>query len=166
MVSRLTLRLVILATLVDSILAGTNVNRALVEMPAWQKTGARGWAAFSRHADLGQTGMLLYPLSAFASAILSLAAAVRFHLHGGEPSAAALPLHAAVLATIAGLVTTIKAAPIMLGVRNLGDDTPALQQALDGFQFWGNIRGVLQVLAFVTNLWSLLAVLDARRNVR
>ncbi len=100
--SRLTLRLIVLATLVDSILARTNVNRALVEMPAWQKTGPVGWAAFSRHADLGPTGMLLYPLSAFAGALLSLAAVVRFHLHGGEPRAAALPLQVAALSTSPG----------------------------------------------------------------
>ncbi len=166
MMSRLTLRLIVLATFVDSILAGTNVNRALVEMPAWQKTGPRGWAAFSRHADLGPTGMFLYPFAAFAGAILSLAAAVRFHLDGGEPRAAALPLQAAVLSTIAGLLTTIKAAPFMLGIRNLDDDATALQQALDGFQFWGNVRGVFQVLAFVANLWSLLAILEPRRTVR
>ncbi len=166
MVSRLTLRLIVLATLVDSILAGTNVNRALVEMPAWQKTGPPSWAAFSRHADLGQTGMLLYPLSAFAGALLSLAAAVRFHLDGGEPRAAALPLQAAALSTIAGLLTTVKAAPIMLSIRNLDDDATALQQALDGFQFWGNIRGVFQVLAFIANLWSLLAILEPHRNLR
>ncbi len=166
MVSRLTLRLVILATSVDSVLAGTNVNRTLVEMPAWQKTGPQGWAAFSRHADLGPTGMLLYPLSAFAGALVSLAAAVRFHLDGGEPRAAALPLQAAVLATIAGLLATVKAAPIMRGVRDLDDDTPALQQALDRFQFWGNLRGMFQVLAFVANLWSLLAISEPRRNLR
>ncbi len=48
----------------------------------------------------------------------------------------------------------------MLGIRNLGEDTLALQQALNGFQFWGNIRGVFQVLAFIANLWSLLAILE------
>ena len=58
--------LVIAATLVGSILAGTNVNRAVVEMPAWQQTGPLGWAAFSRHADLGRRAAILYPGSAFA----------------------------------------------------------------------------------------------------
>jgi hypothetical protein len=44
----------------------------------------------------------------------------------------------------------------MLRVRTLGDDAAGLHQAMDGFQYWGNIRGLLQVLAFVANLWSLV----------
>jgi len=34
---------------------------------------------------------------------------------------------------------------------------------LDGFQFWGNVRGVFQVLAFVANLWSLVVLSRADR---
>ena len=64
--------------------------------------------------------------------------------------------------TIGGLLATTKAAPIMLSVAHLDDNGPALQQALDGFQFWGNIRGVFQMLAFVTSLWSTVAILSAR----
>ncbi len=166
MVSRLTLRLVILATLVDSILAGGNVNRALIDMPAWQQTGPLGWAAFSRHADLGPTAMILYPLEAFVGAFLSLAAAISFRRDGSTPHAATAPIYAAPLLTLGGLLITTQAAPIMLSVRNLGDDATALQQALNGFQFWGNIRGVFQVLAFVANLWSLVAILEPRQKVR
>jgi hypothetical protein len=36
-----------------------------------------------------------------------------------------------------------------------------LQRALDGFVFWGNIRGALQVSAFFflfANLWALAAI--------
>ena len=46
MATAATRRLVVAATLVDSILAGTNVNRSVVEMPAWQRTGPLAWAAF------------------------------------------------------------------------------------------------------------------------
>ncbi len=166
MVSRGTVRLAILATLGDSILAGMNVNRALVEMPAWQRTGPLAWAAFSRHADLARTGALLYPLNAFAGAILSLAAVVSFRRDGSRPRAAAIPLYSALILSIAGLLTTLKAAPNMLRVRHLDNDATALQQALNGFQFWGNIRGLFQLLAFVTNVWSLVALLDPQGEVR
>jgi hypothetical protein len=71
-----------------------------------------------------------------------------------------VPLYAAALLGVAGLLLTLKAAPTMLRVRHL-DDAPALQHALDAFQFWGNLRGLCQVLAFVGNLWSLVA-LDRR----
>ncbi len=162
MVSRGTWRLAILATLVNSILAGMNVNRALVEMPAWQQTGPLGWAEFSRHADLARNGAILYPLCAFAGTILSIAAFTRFYPDGNKPEAAAIPIYTASLLSIAGLLTTLKAAPNMLRVRHLCD-APALQQAMDGFQFWGNIRGLFQFLAFVANLWSLVTLLDPQR---
>ncbi|HEV8636331.1 MAG TPA: multicopper oxidase domain-containing protein [Chloroflexota bacterium] len=48
----------------------------------------------------------------------------------------------------------------LAGLYLLGDDAVALQRAMDGFQFWGNIRGLFQVLAFVGNVWSLVAVLE------
>jgi hypothetical protein len=156
--SQLTWRLAIAATLVNSLHAGGNVNRALVEMRAWQQTGPLGWAAFSRHADLGPTAMVLYPLAALAGAILSIAAVLSFRHGRGVPRSAAVPLYSAALLAIGGLLATTQAAPIMLSVRHLGDDAPALQHALDGFQFWGNIRGVFQVLAFVANLWSVVAL--------
>lgn len=42
----------------------------------------------------------------------------------------------------------------MLGIARLGDPA-ALQQAFDGFRFWGDIRGVCQVLAFFATVWAL-----------
>ena len=165
-VSRLTQQLVILATFVDSFLAGMNVNRALVEMPAWQQVGPRSWAAFSRRADLGLGGLILYPSQAFLGAFLSLAALISFFRDGGEPRRARAPLYLAAVSTIAGLLATTRAAPVMLGVRDKEDESIELQQALDRFQSWGNLRGVFQVLAFAANLWSLVAIMDSRRKVR
>ena len=47
----------------------------------------------------------------------------------------------------------------MLGLRRLGDDDPAaLQRAFDGFERWGNVRAVFQVLAFLANVWALAAL--------
>jgi len=168
MTSQLTRRLAIGATLVDSLLGGANINRGLIEMPAWQKTGPLGWARFSRHADLAMPTMVLYPLWAFSGLFLSVGALLSFRNDRSAPRSAAAPLYLAALMTAAGLLATIKAAPNMLRVRHLGDDEAALQQSLDGFQFWGNIRGLFQVLAFVANLWALVALLSpaARRDAR
>ncbi len=157
----LTRNLVIAATLVGSILAGLNVNRALVEMPAWQQVGPLAWAQFSAHADLSLTGTLLYSVSAIAGALLSIAATITYHRDRNRTtlSSAIIPLYAAALLAIGGLLLTIPAAPIMQSVPGLGSDTVALQHALDGFEFWGGIRAVFQVGAFVANLWSLVALL-------
>jgi hypothetical protein len=61
----ITARLIVAAALVNGVLASGNINRALVDMPAWRQTGVLAWAAFSRHADLGRNAMILYPLEAF-----------------------------------------------------------------------------------------------------
>jgi hypothetical protein len=53
MVSATTRILLIFATLVSGLLAGGNVDRAFVAMPALRQVGAIAWAEFSRHADLG-----------------------------------------------------------------------------------------------------------------
>jgi hypothetical protein len=156
---QLTRNLVIAATLVNSILAGVGVNRVLVEMPAWQQIGPWAWAEFSAHADLSLTGTLLYALCAFAGALLSIGAVISFHRNRTIPGSAIIPLYAAALLTIAGLLVTIVAAPIMQSVPGLGNNTDALQQALNGFEFWGGIRAIFQVGAFAANLWSLVALL-------
>ncbi|MBI5030849.1 MAG: hypothetical protein HZB51_10005 [Chloroflexi bacterium] len=164
--SRLTKRLIFLAAFVNSLLAGTNVNRALIDMPAWQQVGARAWASFSRQADLGLGGLVLYPAQAFLGAILSILALINFQRDGGEPRQARIPLYMAVFSTIAGLLATSRAAPIMLGVRDMGEESIDLQHALNRFQMWSNIRGAFQMLAFVANLWSLFIVSGSRRKVK
>ena len=155
--SAMTRRLIVAATLANSFHAGSNVNRALVEMPAWRKIGVQHWAAFSRHADLGPVARVLYPLAAFAGAGLSLGTALSVRRDRSEARSAVAPCYAAAALSIGGLLATTQAAPRMLSVGRVGDDTAALQRAFDGFERWGGIRGVLQVLAFVANVCALVA---------
>src|SRR5260221_616987 len=136
MPSALTETLLIGATLLHGFLAGGNVERALVHMPAWRKLGPRAWAAFSRQADLGR-GLFLYPFEAIAGAALAVAAAIAFQLDPGAARAAALPLYLGAALALAGLLATTQAAPKMLSLRRVpDDDVPALQRAFDGFERW------------------------------
>jgi hypothetical protein len=157
MTVRITREFIVAAALINGILASSNINRALIDMPAWHHVGAEDWAAFSRQADLSGRGMTLYPFEAFCGAILSMAAALSFRWTRTIPRSAALPIYGAVACTAAGLLATTQAAPIMLSVRNLHDPI-ALQQALEGFTLWGGIRGAFQVLAYLGNVWALVAV--------
>ena len=127
-------------------------------MPAWRKVGARGWAAYSRHADL-ENGLFLYPTLAIGGAIFTIAAAILFHFDITAPASAALPIYLSVALVLGGLLATIKAAPIMMSLRRIDDNASALQKAFDGFRRWGNVRGICQILAFLANVWALLAVL-------
>ena len=132
-------------------------------MPAWQQVGAISWAEFSRHADLGN-GLVLYPIEAIGGAALTLAAAIMFRFDRTTPQAAAVPMYVAVLFAIGGLVLTIKAAPIMLGIKGLSEPA-ALQHAFEGFWYWGNLRAVCQVLAFLAQLAALAMLLRGHAQV-
>jgi len=151
------------ATLANGLLAGGDVDRWLVGMPAWQSVGLLAWANYSRSADLGN-GFVLYPILAIGGTLLSLAAAVIFMRQGQHERVVAIPVYVAAALAVAGLLVTFKAAPFMLSLRHIGnEDVGLLQDAFDGFRLWGGVRTVLQTLAFVANLWS-LAVIEKHRS--
>jgi hypothetical protein len=160
MPSRATRFVLLLAILFSGALAGGNIDRAFVAMPAWQQIGAMAWADFSRHADL-DNGLILYPAEAIGAALLSLIAAIRFHFDKTVPRQVVLPAYVAVLLAAGGLVLTLKAAPIMLGIRD-SRDPALLRTAFEGFWYWGNIRAACQISAFLALLATLPIVWRAR----
>src|SRR5438105_5051199 len=91
------------ATLLSGLLAGADLDRALVAMPAWQTAGPEAWAVFSRNADLGN-GLVLYPLEAIGGALLILVAIVAFYLGAREERGIILFLFAALALSIVGLL--------------------------------------------------------------
>jgi len=145
--------LLAIALLFSGLLAGENVDRAIMAMPAWRSVGAAGWADFSRHADLGP-GLFLYPVEAFGAALFALAAAIGFHREEYAPASVKALLAASVALAAVGLLLTIEAAPIMLGIRDVTDPA-ALARAFEGFWFWGNLRAICQVLAFIAQIAAL-----------
>jgi hypothetical protein len=132
-------------------------------MPAWEEVGALAWATYSREADLGN-GLILYSLEGIGGAILTIAAAVAFYFDRAAPRSAAVPIYAAVVLVVGGLLATTQAAPIMLSLREIGDDPAALQRAFEGFNWWGKVRAVFQVLAFGANLWALASFSGSRTS--
>jgi hypothetical protein len=145
------------AVVLGGLLAGVDVVRLLVEMPAWHRVGVTAWADFSRHADLGK-GFFLFPTLGIGSALLSLAAALTHRSSGRATPATGLLLYAGAALAIAGMITTAFAAPHMLSLRQAGNDVAAIQRAFDGFERWGGIRSVFQTLAFLANVGALVAV--------
>jgi hypothetical protein len=86
------------------------------------------WAEFSRHADLS-TGPIVYPLEAFGGVVLMLSAAI--HLDRRAQRAAAVPLYAAALLVAGGLLFTLKAASILLSLRDREGNRFALQAVFE-----------------------------------
>jgi hypothetical protein len=136
------------AALVSGILAGGVVDRVVVGGPAWHQLGAEAWAAYSRHADLGN-GLVAYPVEAIGGALLIICAAVSNYFDRDARSMTTLALYCAVVFSLVGLVLTAKAAPIMLGLAS--PQAPFVtQQAFDEFFLWGlYIRGTTIVLTFI-----------------
>jgi hypothetical protein len=142
------------ATLLSGILAGGVVDRVMVGGPAWHELGAAAWAQYSRLADLG-SGLIAYPIEGIGSTLLIIAAALSNHFDRGAPIGVSLALYLAVAFSILGLLLTIKAAPIMLGLAS-SQSTAAVERAFDEFYFWGlYLRGLVDVLAFVALVWAL-----------
>ncbi len=152
---RIALWLIIASFLLGSI--AVDLNRTLVEMPAWRQLGPEAWAAFSRLADLGN-GRILYPISGIGGTLLTLAAAVAFRFSPRRPMWAAIPVYGAALMDIGVMLLTTQAAPVMLGLLH-GNTNPAfLQKAFDGFYRWDSFRALVGTLGDCAAIWSLVAV--------
>ena len=152
---------VVLACVVTALVmgvVGADLNRTLVEMPAWRVVGPHAWAAFSRHADLG-AGHTIYPVLGIGGTLLSVAAAIVFRLSPRRPLAAALPLYGWACANIGVIVLTVFAAPIMLSVPGLGNDPIALARAFAGFAYWDGVRAVVGAVGDCAAIWALIALL-------
>jgi hypothetical protein len=160
---RILLSLIALGLLLDGLLAGSTVDRAVAGWPAWRHLGVVAWAEYSRHADLGY-GLVLYPVLAIGGCLFALAVVVVFWRSGKRPPAAALPIYLGAALAIGGLLTTIGAAPNMLSLKHIGDNAPALTAAFEAFYRWSALRGVLQVLLFPVELWALLAAVSGGEN--
>jgi hypothetical protein len=148
------------ATLLNGILAGGVIDRVVIGGPAWHELGAQAWAAYSRHADLGN-GLVAYPVQAIGGALLIISAAVSNHFDRDAGSVTTVSLYCAVVFSLVGLVLTTKAAPIMLGLAT-PQSPSTTQHAFDEFFLWGlYVRGTTILLTFIAVTCS-LACLDQR----
>src|SRR5438552_18413771 len=129
--------LLVTGTLFSGLLAGGNLDRLFVGMPAWSEMGAQAWAAFSQHADL-KAGLILYPLEALLSAGLIPAATASYLLERRSRVTLTMALLLASISVIAGLVLTAEAAPVMLTLRR-HPSAEELPRLFALFRFWGNL---------------------------
>jgi hypothetical protein len=150
--------LAVLTVLANGLIAGLSLDRSFVALPAWRQVGVEAWAAFSRHADLGR-GMLLYPVLGLGGPLLAMATAVAFIVESG-PASAVIPVFGSVALSVGHVLATARAGPNMLRVRRTNDGVE-LERAFTGFEHWQAVRAVLQVLAFGSSTWALVAVLGS-----
>jgi hypothetical protein len=146
--------LLLAATFLGGILAGTSVDRVIVGGPAWHELGAAAWLEYSRRADLG-AGLVAYPIEGIGAALLAIAATVSNYFDGNRRRGTVLALYCAAVFSIVGPLLTVKAAPIMLSLA-APQDAAAAQRAFDAFFVSGlYLRGAAETLAFAALVWAL-----------
>jgi hypothetical protein len=143
----------VLAALVNGVLAGINLDRYIVQEPAFRRLPVERWVEYVRLADL-RTGLVWYPLLAVLSLLTILAADWLATGRQSMPQLAGA-LGLTTLLVVAGLVATGGAAPTLLRLRS-APSAESGRAVFARFHRWGLIRAVFQTLAFLTTLWALL----------
>jgi hypothetical protein len=149
----ITLRiLLIIACIFGGLLAGGNLYRYMIEVPAWRHLDITEWSTYSKYADLGN-GLFLFPVEALGSTLaLGIASAICLKNRNLKPVSS---LHVSTAFAITGIVFTFFAAPIMLHVPKIEGNTLLLQQTFSRFHFWGTLRGIAQILSFLFCVFAL-----------
>jgi hypothetical protein len=152
----LVISLLALATAVNGLLSGLNVDTALVKLPARRRIGVVAYAAFARGNDLGN-GLVVYPLLGVGAALLTFLVTALAYVER-SPLEVLILLSLASLLSILHTFTTTRAAPVMLSLKDAPDDEALLMAKLDRFAHWHAFRATFQVLAFFVLLWALVIV--------
>jgi hypothetical protein len=151
--------LITVACIVSGFLAGGNIYRYIIEVPAWRHLDMSMWAEYSRHADL-ENGIFLFSIEAIGSVILLVSASIIILSGKSLFKTVALPVHFATFFALTGIGLTFFAAPIMLGLRKSVTDPEIIEQAFNSFHFWGLLRAVAQVLSFFGCVWAMSKLFD------
>lgn len=146
--------LVILATAMNGLLAGLNVDTALVKLPARRRIGTVAYATFARGNDLGN-GLVVYPILGLGAALLTVLATLFAFVSHAEMEILLL-LSLATLLSLLHTFATTRAAPLMLSIKNAPDDEALLRVKLNRFACWHAVRASFQVLTFFVLLWALV----------
>jgi len=150
----LLLWLIVIATVLNGMLAGGSFDGSLVKLPARRRIGVVAYATFARGNDLGN-GLVVYPVWAVSAALLTLIATIVAYLEQ-QSTGLVVSLTIASLTSIGHFLATSQAAPVMLSLRRTPDEEAILTAKLDKFEQWSAVRTTLQVLTFFVLMWALL----------
>jgi hypothetical protein len=145
-----------LATAINGLLAGLNVDTALVKLPARRRIGASAYATFARGNDLGN-GLIAYPLLGISAALFTVLVTVLAFVTQSRGEVLLL-LSLATLLSLLHTFATTKAAPTMLSLKDATQDDVLVRATLDWFARWHTIRALFQVPVFFLLLWTLAVV--------
>ena len=144
------------ACLCSGILAGVTANRALVELPAWQRLGAICWSNYVRAENHG-VGALFYIVIGLLAILLTLLTALAFNLERSGGNLRKLPAYAAaLLALLYAVVTRAVLVPALAKLSVPAIPLPDIEQTFSIVLRWSGVNDLLHMLAFVLSLWALI----------
>jgi hypothetical protein len=146
--------LLIIDVVVHGYIAGISFDTALVKLPARKRIGNVAYARFARGNDLGN-GLIVYPAFGILTILLALGTML-LGFFSSQPTNLLTPLTIAVLLTIGHSLSTAKAAPVMISLRDTPDEESVLAAKLDRFAFWNAFRTLFQSGTFLVFLWALV----------
>lgn len=150
----LVLLLLGIAAAINGLLAGLNVDTALVKLPTRRRIGVVAYATFARGNDLGN-GLVVYPILGVGAALFAvLATTFAFLEHSSLRLLLLLSL--ASLLSLLHTAATTRAAPVMLSIKDAPDDEALLNAKLDRFAGFHTVRTTFQVLTFFILLWAIV----------
>jgi hypothetical protein len=160
-----TLWLLLIALLVNGLLAGASMDQSIKQLPARHRIGVVAYSEYSKAADLGN-GLIFYPVLGIGAALIALVAAVVGILN--QPSGQAMiALWVVIALTLAHSAATSRAAPTNISQRQAAGDEQQLTAVFNRFVKLQAIRMPLQVLTMVALAWALVAhILVAHITVR
>jgi hypothetical protein len=152
------------ATLFGGLLAGVTANRALVELPAWERIGAIPWANFTRAENHG-VGSFFYIVVGFLALALTVVTAIAFRFDRSARGSRRFPAYAAALLAITyGVITRAILVPAAFRLKAAGNDAAELQQIFAGMARWWGVNDILHVLAFSLSLWAFAEILTRQTS--
>lgn len=141
----------------EGVRAGAGTFRLLLDLPARVAVGPVAFAQFSRATDLSTRGIVFYALYGFGGALLTAAAWYAARRAGARRQVRAL-LGVAALCSLAVLLFTIPAAPLMWDVGSASSDAARLGALLDRFTFWTTLRVACVDVSFLSVVATLTAL--------
>jgi hypothetical protein len=164
MASMRTTRLATGAVLFGGLLAGVTANRALVEMPAWERLGVLPWANFLRAENHG-VGTFFYAVIGLITLLFTIGAAIAFYFDREPQGSGRIPIYtAAALATAYAIITRAILVPANFRIGAVGDNAGELQRIFQKIALWWGVNDALHVITFGLSVWALIEILSSQRE--
>jgi hypothetical protein len=144
--------------LFEGIRAGAGTFRVLLDLPARHALGPVAFAEFSRATDLSPTGVAFYAIYGFGGAVVT-AAAYYAALRTRAPRSVRRFLGSACAASVAILILTTRAAPLVWQVGSVRNEPALLASLLDRFAWWTALRVACADLSFLCVIGAMTTLL-------